>query len=221
MTDTQPKLRIDIVSDVVCPWCIIGFKQLEKALVDSGVDADIYWQPFQLNPQMGPEGQELREHITEKYGASLEESISTRERIINIGKSLDFDISFTDESRIYNTFNAHKLLHWAEQQGVQHQLKLALFSAYFTDGINVSDTEKLLNVVESVGLDKNEAMQIIKSEPVSDEVNKIAQFWTSQGITGVPAMIFNQKHLVTGAQGTENYTSILKQINELAQNAEV
>lgn len=217
MANSQPQLRIDIVSDVVCPWCIIGFKQLEQALADSGLEADIHWQPFQLNPQMGPEGQELREHVIEKYGVSVEESVSTRERIVDIAKPLGFDINFTDDSRIYNTFNAHKLLHWAEQKGVQHQLKLALFSAYFTDGVNVSDTEKLLNVVESVGLDKDEAIQIIKSEPVSDEVNKIAQFWTSQGISGVPAMIFNQKHLVTGAQGTENYTSILKQITSLEQ----
>jgi predicted DsbA family dithiol-disulfide isomerase len=218
MTTEQEKLRIDIVSDVVCPWCIIGFKQLQQALNDSGLNADIHWQPFQLNPQMGPQGQELREHVIEKYGASLEESVSTRERICNVGKSHDFPIKFTDDSRIYNTFNAHKLLHWAEQKGQQHELKMALFSAYFTDGVNVSDNNKLLEIAASVGLDKFEAEQALQSAEISEEITKIAQFWTSQGISGVPAMIFNQKHLVTGAQGTENYTSILKQITELKEN---
>jgi len=220
MTSEQQALRIDIVSDVVCPWCIIGFRQLQQALTDSGLNAEIHWQPFQLNPQMGPEGQELREHVIEKYGVSMEESISTRERISSIGKSLDFDINFTDESRIYNTFNAHKLLHWAEQKGLQHELKQALFAAYFAQGINVSDDQRLLEIAESVGLDKAEAVQVLQSEQVAEEVAKVSQFWTSQGISGVPAMIFNQKHLVTGAQGTENYISILKQINELAQNDE-
>lgn len=217
MTTVQQPLRIDIVSDVVCPWCIVGFKQLEQALSDVGLVADIHWQPFQLNPQMGPQGQDLREHVIEKYGVSVEESINTRERISNIGKSLDFDINFSDESRIYNTFNAHKLLHWAEQKGLQHKLKLALFSAYFSQGIDISNEESLLKIVESVNLDKEEAKQIILSTDVDGEVNQIAQFWTSQGITGVPAMIFNQQHLVTGAQGTENYISILNQITSLEQ----
>ncbi|MDU0111525.1 DsbA family oxidoreductase [Psychrosphaera aquimarina] len=217
MTATQQPLRIDIVSDVVCPWCIVGFKQLEQALNELGLVADIHWQPFQLNPQMGSEGQDLREHVIEKYGVSVEESISTRERISSIGKSLNFEINFTDNSRIYNTFSAHKLLHWAEQKGQQNELKQALFSAYFTQGIDVSNQERLLEIVESVNLDKNEAKQILLSTEVTDEVNQIAQFWTSQGISGVPAMIFNQRHLVTGAQGTENYTSILNQIISLAQ----
>ena len=220
MTIAKPTLRIDIVSDVVCPWCIIGFKQLQQALTDSGLKADIHWQPFQLNPQMGAEGQELREHVIEKYGASLEESISTRERISNVGKSLDFPINFTDESRIYNTFNAHKLLHWSESKGLQHELKMALFSAYFTDGVNVSDNNKLIEIAESVGLDRSEAQLVLQSGEISEEISKISQFWTSQGISGVPAMIFNQKHLVTGAQGTDNYTSILKQITELADSNE-
>lgn len=214
---TESTLRIDIVSDVVCPWCIIGFKQLEQALEQSGIEADIHWQPFQLNPQMGPEGQDLREHVIEKYGVSTQESIETRERITAIARSLEFDIVFNDNSRIYNTFSAHKLLHWAEQKGQQHQLKLALFTAYFSQGINVSEENELLNIVDSIGLDKSEAAAILSSQQVTDEVNKIAQFWTSQGISGVPAMIFNQKHLVTGAQGVDNYKSVLQQLSSLEE----
>ena len=207
-----PTLQIDIISDVMCPWCIVGYRQLEQALAQTGVGAFIRWHPFELNPQMGPEGQNLTEHIAEKYGASPEQSAQNRARLTEIGADLGIDFQFTPDSRIVNSFAAHQLLHWAQENNLQHPLKMALFDAHFTQGRDVSDPAVLVDVAEAVGLDRQAAEDVLARGTHADKVRELEGMWTGQGISGVPAMVFEGKYLVTGAQGQDNYRQIIEQI---------
>ncbi|GJL87824.1 MAG: DSBA oxidoreductase [Minwuia thermotolerans] len=213
---TQP-LRIDIVSDVMCPWCIIGYRQLAEALDATGTAHDIHWHPFELNPDMPAEGQNVREHIAEKYGSTPEQSDKSRKQMTALGADLGFDFRYTDDMRMHNTFNAHQLLHWADTQGRKHDLKLALFTAHFTDRRNLSDDTVLADVAGEIGLDRVEALAVLADQRFASEVRQIEGFWVQQGIRGVPSVVLDRKHLVTGAQGVENYTTILGQ---LAKGAE-
>lgn len=206
-------LKIDIISDVVCPWCAIGYRQLKAALAASETDYDLSWHPFELNPDMGPKGQNLREHIIEKYGVTPEESQKTRDHITKLGQELGFDFAFSDDMRMYNTFNAHQLLHWAEEHGKANDLKQALFAAYFSERKDLSDQDVLTDIAAQVGLDKVEAQEVLEDQRYAQAVRELESFWQQQGISGVPAIVFNKKHLVTGAQGIENYIAILQQLS--------
>ncbi|MEM7255964.1 MAG: DsbA family oxidoreductase, partial [Pseudomonadota bacterium] len=124
-------IRIDIISDVVCPWCVIGFKQLEAALLQEGCAADIHWQPFELNPDISSDGEDLREHLVRKYGMSADDAKASEQRIAEVGQPLGFPFRFYDGMRIVNTFNAHQLIHWAALHNRQHELKLTLFHCHF------------------------------------------------------------------------------------------
>ena len=205
-------LRIDIVSDVVCPWCIIGYRQLQLALDDTGTEAEIHWHPFELNPHMAAEGENLREHIAAKYGTAPEESVKSRQRLTALGEELGFSFNYADDMRMYNTFRAHQLLHWAGTMGREHDLKIALFGTFFTERGNVDDPQVLADAAEKIGLDRAEALNVLADGRYADAVRQAEGFWTSRGIQGVPAMVFKGKYLVTGAQGLENYTSILHQL---------
>lgn len=207
-------LRVDIVSDVVCPWCIVGYKQLEQALDQAGLNAIISWHPFELNPQMADEGEDLREHLAAKYGTTPEGSKQARERLTALGTELGFDFRYADDMRMFNTFRAHQILTWAGTLGRQHDLKMALFSAFFTHGKNVNDPDVLADNAETVGLDRAEALNVLADGRFAEQVREEEQFWTSRGIQGVPAIIFNQRHLVSGAQGVDNYVSVLRQLAE-------
>jgi len=211
-TANSKKLHIDIVSDVVCPWCVIGYRQLAKALEVSGTDYELHWHPFELNPDMPPEGQNLREHLAEKYGASKEQSQENRLRITEAGANVGFDFRFADDMRMHNTFNVHQLLHWADQQARMHDLKQALFVAHFTHRRNLSDNNVLADVAAEIGLERAEALAILEDQRFASEVRTAERAWLSKGISGVPAVIFNHRHLVTGAQGLENYARILEQL---------
>ena len=213
-------LQIDIISDVMCPWCIVGFRQLEQALGTTGVGAFIRWHPFELNPQMPAEGQNLREHISEKYGASEEQSAQNRAQLQKIGSDLDIDFQFSDTSRIVNTFAAHQLLDWAQAHGLQHPLKLALFDAHFTQGRDVSDVDVLVEVATSVGLDSAQARDVLENATHATETRARQQFWTERGISGVPAIVFEGKYLLTGAQGAENYAQMLHKLIQERADAE-
>jgi predicted DsbA family dithiol-disulfide isomerase len=211
-TSPIPKLQIDIVSDVVCPWCIIGYQQLAKALEATGTPHEIRWHPFELNPDMPPEGQNMREHVAEKYGSTQAQSDESRASMTAIGAELGFKFRFADDMRIYNTFNVHQLLHWADQQGRMHDLKQALFVAHFTDRLNLSDNTVLADVATKVGLDWAEALAVLDDQRFASDVRQAENHWVSQDIRGVPAVIFNRRHLVSGAQGVENFTRILEQL---------
>jgi len=211
MTSAPSPIQIDIVSDVVCPWCIVGFKQLEQALARTGLGAIVRWHPFELNRDMPPEGQNTREHIMQKYGSTPEQSQQARDRLTALGAELGFTFAFDDNSRIYNTFGAHLLLDWAAEFNLQHPLKIALFTAYFSKGRDVSDPDTLVEIAASVGLDGAAARNVLTDPARVAPLREIQQFWTSHGITGVPAMVFGGKYLVTGAQGVDNYVQVLLQ----------
>ncbi len=211
MTNTSP-LRIDIVSDVMCPWCIIGYRQLAQALEATGTPHEIHWHPFELNPEMPPEGQNMREHIVEKYGSTPEQSEQSRAQMTALGDTLGFDFQFSADMRMHNTFNAHQLLHWADTQGRKHDLKMALFSAHFTDRRDLSDIAVLADVASEIGLNRDEALAVLEDQRFAGDVRQTENFWIQQGIRGVPAVVFERQHLVTGAQGVENYSQILTQL---------
>ncbi|MCF3595303.1 DsbA family oxidoreductase [Rhodobacteraceae bacterium LMO-12] len=211
MTNTSP-LRIDIVSDVMCPWCIIGYRQLAQALEATGTPHEIHWHPFELNPEMPAEGQNMREHIVEKYGSTPEQSEQSRAQMTALGDTLGFDFQFSADMRMHNTFNAHQLLHWADTQGRKHDLKMALFSAHFTDRRDLSDIAVLADVASEIGLNRNEALAVLEDQRFAGDVRQTENFWIQQGIRGVPAVVFERQHLVTGAQGVENYSQILTQL---------
>jgi predicted DsbA family dithiol-disulfide isomerase len=207
-------LKIDIVSDVSCPWCIIGYKALEKALLNLSdkVQAEITWQPFELNPHMPAEGQEINEHITEKYAISLEQSEQNRAAIKARGLSVGYEFGNRGGGRIYNTFDAHRLLHWAKERAKQTELKLALFDLYFQQNGNPGDHQQLLAVAERVGLDKVQAEVILTSGKYEQDVRELQRHYQAAGISSVPAVIVNNKNLISGGQPTEVFEQALREI---------
>jgi predicted DsbA family dithiol-disulfide isomerase len=220
-------LKIDFVSDVSCPWCVIGLKALDEALAKVGRDitAEMRFQPFELNPKMGALGQDITEHITEKYGITKAQADANRENIRARGAQVGFTFSMGNSqnakgdggagrSRIYNTFDAHRLLHWAELEdlGKQRALKEALFKAYFTYGQSPASHEVLAQLASDAGLDVARAREILASNAYADEVRAREQFYLGQGIHSVPAIIINERHLISGGQPAEVFEQALRQI---------
>jgi predicted DsbA family dithiol-disulfide isomerase len=207
-------IKIDFVSDVSCPWCVIGLRSLETALsrLADEVTADIHFQPFELNPQLSTEGEDAEEHIARKYGSSAEQIARNQEMIRARGAELGFEFDFGKRGRIYNTFDAHRLLHWAEGTGKQEALKNALFAAYFTEGRNPSDHRVLEEVAAQVGLDTDRVRQILSSSEYADEVREREQWYQSKGINAVPAVILNDRYLVQGGQPVDAFERALRQI---------
>ena len=214
-------LKIDFVSDVSCPWCVIGLRALDQALanVKADIAAEIHFQPFELNPQMGPAGQEITEHITQKYGITAAQADANRENIRARGADLGFQFAMATDAgggrnRIYNTFDAHRLLHWAETVSLDKQkaLKEALFAAYFTDGQSPASHDVLVRVAGQVGLDAAQAKAVLGSDLYAAEVRAQEQFYTGRGIRSVPAVIINDKHLISGGQPVEVFEQALRQI---------
>jgi predicted DsbA family dithiol-disulfide isomerase len=208
------QLKIDFVSDISCPWCVIGLKSLETALqsLKGEVAADLHFQPFELNPQMGAEGQDIAEHIAQKYGSTPTDIERNRENIRARGAQVGFDFNMQKRARIYNTFDAHRLLHWAQTESKQEALKNALFSAYFTDGRNPSDHAVLIDVAEKVGLDPKRAAQILESNEFAAEVREREKFYADRGIRAVPSVIINDQHLIQGGQPAEVFKRALRQL---------
>ena len=214
-------LKIDFVSDVSCPWCAIGLKALEQALarLAGDIKAELHFQPFELNPEMPPEGQEITDHITRKYGITPEQADVNRENIRLRGEAVGFTFSRADapgggRSRIYNTFDAHRLLHWAglEGSGVQKTLKEGLLKAYFTDGQSPASHEVLVRVAGESGLDPVKAAEMLASHAYAKEVRERESFYLTQGIHSVPAVIINDRHLISGGQPVEVFEQALRQI---------
>ena len=211
---TPTPIRIDFVSDVSCPWCVIGLKSLEQALakLDGTVQADIHFQPFELNANMPAEGEDIGEHIARKYGSTEEQMAQSREAIRARGEQLGFTFAMDKRGRIYNTFDAHRLLHWAALEGRQKELKMALFDAYFTQGQNPSSHDVLLKVAGDVGLNTAKAAEVLASGAYADEVRAQERFYQQNGINSVPAVIINERHLISGGQPPEVFEQALRQI---------
>ena len=214
MSAAPAKLTIDIVSDVVCPWCVIGYRGLERALeaMRDRVEATVTWHPFELAPGTPPEGQPLADYSRERYGATPEQSEAARDRIRSAGAPLGITFGYSPDSRIYNTFKAHQLLHWAGEKGRQTELKLALFNAYFAVQDNVSDDAVLLDAVAAVGLDRAEATAVLSDGRYAGTVRAEENYWAEQNITGVPAIIFDQKFMVPGAQSAETFADVINKV---------
>lgn len=210
--DAATPLHIDFVSDVVCPWCAIGLAALEQALARLGdtVTATLQMHPFELNPQMAPEGEAIGEHLQRKYGMTSEQLADSRARLRARGAELG--VSFGDRERIWNTFDAHRLLYWAGIEGGQLALKRTLLEAYHADGRNVSDHATLASLAGAAGLDAARAAEVLAGGLYADEVRAGERFFQRSGITGVPAVIVDRQHLISGGQPVEVFERALREI---------
>lgn len=210
------KIKLDIVSDVVCPWCIVGYKHLETAINELGMQdqVEIEWQPFELNPDMPAEGEDLREHVARKYGSSAEDSARARDNITQQGAANGFEFKYFDDMKMVNTFDAHILLEYAKEKGKQTELKLRLFSAFFTEQKDVSDRSILTEELNSIGLDGTEAIKILDDKQRREETRTAQSYWTQLGVSSVPTVVFNRESAVTGAHPVETFKQVL---TELAQ----
>ena len=209
-------MKIDFVSDVSCPWCAIGLNALEQALarIVPSLPVQLHFQPFELNPQMGADGQEIVEHLGQKYGIDAAQIAANTEAIRQRGAALGFTFGIGKRSRIYNTFDAHRLLHWAGLAGdaPQRALKHALLKAYFTDGQDPSDHAVLVQAATQAGLDESGARAVLASHAHAEDVREAQAFYRQQGIQAVPAVIINDRHLISGGQPVEVFERALRQI---------
>ena len=211
------QLTIDFVSDIACPWCAVGLGALEQAMqrLEGEIEVQLHFQPFELNPHMGPGGQDLGEHLTEKYGSTPEKQAQIRAMITQRGKEVGFDFHPDGRGRVYNTFNAHRLLHWAGQtgrDGDQHALKKAFLASYQGRAEAIESHDVMLAAVQAAGLDVEQARAILNSDAFAQEVRDAQQYYMQAGIRSVPAVIINQKHLISGGQPADVFEQALRQI---------
>ena len=207
-------LHIDFVSDVACPWCAIGLASLEKAVdaLDGVIAASIHFQPFELNPGMGPGGENIDSFIGGRYGADTGQLAAMRENVRTRAASVGLTFNQNSGSRIYNTFDAHRLLHWAEPTGKQQALKQALFKANFTDNADISDHQVLTAAAVEAGLDSGEAREVLASGRYAEEVREAEKLWISRGIHAVPGIVINERWLISGGQPPEVFEQRLREI---------
>jgi predicted DsbA family dithiol-disulfide isomerase len=217
------RLKIDFVSDVACPWCAVGLASLERALEKIGneVAVELRFQPFELNPQMGPEGQDVTEHLTQKYGSTPEQQAQARAGLAQRGAAVGFEFRKEGRGRIWNTFDAHRLLYWAGEQGARQQrdLKMALLRAYHGEGRNPGDPQVLAEVAASVGLDRAQAQEVLASGRYAQDVRDAEQHFQSLGIHAVPSVIINDRHLIQGGQPPELFEQALRQLAQQPQGS--
>jgi predicted DsbA family dithiol-disulfide isomerase len=224
MTTAHTTLKIDFVSDVACPWCAVGLGALEQAIsgiaaTNPEIKADIHFQPFQLNPDMPPEGQDIGEHLTGKYGSTAAQQEQTYAMIRERGAEVGFDFRLGGRGRTWNTFDCHRLLTWAETlvagadgMSIQHKMKKAMLESYFTLGLNPGERDVLLGVVTRLNLDAARAAAILDSDEFTAEVRKQQAFYRSHQINSVPAVIINDRHLISGGQPANVFENALRQI---------
>ena len=207
-------LHIDFVSDIVCPWCVIGLKSLEAAIANAAdvVTAQIHFRPFELNPGMAAEGENVAEHIARKYGADPERSTATRDLIRNSAAELGFTMATNADSRIWNTFDCHRLLHWAGEHGRQHALKMALFTAHFTEQKSLADAETLVAAAVAAGLEGDAARAIVTSDAYATHVRADERHWRDSGIDAVPTIVIDGKYVITGGQSVATFEKVLRRI---------
>jgi predicted DsbA family dithiol-disulfide isomerase len=207
-------LKIDFVSDVMCPWCAVGLGSLEQALGRLGdlVEADIRFHPFELNPTMPKGGQNLFEHLAQKYGLSKDQVLANQERLGARAAEAGFVMARDENSRMYNTFDAHRLLHWAGVEGRQSPLKRALLEANFARGENIEDPEVLVAAAEAAGLDGEQAREVLASGRYADEVRAEERDWLEKGINSVPAVVIDDRYLISGGQPAEAFEQAIRRI---------
>jgi len=206
-------ITIDFVSDVSCPWCVIGLGNLDVALnrLEGLVEADIRFQPFELNPNLPPEGENRYDNVARKYGADHAQAKANRERQRALAAQVGFDMVTAEDSRFYNTFDAHRLLHWARLEGRQPALKRALLAAYHTHMQPPSDHDVLVAAAVSVGLDGDAAREVLASGTYADAVRQAEQVWLRAGVTGVPSVVVEGRYMISGAQPPEAFEHLIRQ----------
>ena len=222
MTEPRvPRLSVDIVSDVMCPWCIIGWLKFQKVMEHFAgrIDFRVQWHPFELNPDMPPEGEDAASHVMRKYGISAEQSHANSGKMAGTAAELGFAFNRGSGFRMRNSFDAHRLLTWAgaleapeqaEATGMQTALKMALFTAHFTDNRDVSDHDVLIDIAGAVGLDGGRAAAILTSGEFGDMVRTEEAYWADQNVTGVPAFILGGRMLIPGAQDPEVFIRVIE-----------
>lgn len=208
------KIKIDFISDVVCPWCIVGYNHLKAAIDELGLQdrIEIEWQPFELNPDMQPEGEELRAHLARRYGSSKEDTDRARAKIIKAGADYEFTFNYYEGMRTFNTLDAHKLLEYARTVGKQNELKLRLLSAHWSEKKKLSDRAVLMEEAVSVGLSKAEVEEQLSNPLLSKQIKEKESQWQKMGISSIPTMIFNHSSAMSGAQAPSTYKSILSEL---------
>ena len=208
------KIKLDIVSDVVCPWCTIGYKRLQRAITELGVEdkIELEWQPFELNPHMPVEGEDLVEHIANKYGSTLEQQKDSQQRMIDAGEELGFTFDYFEGMRMANTRDAHVLLEFAHEKGKQTELKMRLMTAFFSERKDVSDRDILAEALKDVGLDVEKGMARLDNDSFRYEVTSKEQYWQGLGVSSVPTFVFDKKSALTGAQPVDVFKQVLTEM---------
>ncbi len=206
----KDKIKIDIVSDVVCPWCTVGYKRLEKVILELGIEdkVEIEWQPFELNPTMPSDGQNLNEHMMEKYSMSSEQLKETQQQMMNAAEDVDFNFDFHENMLMVNTFEAHILLEYAKGFDKQTELKMHLMKAYFSEGKDVSNRDVLKQVLLDVGLNADDALAKLDDEVAIKEIKVRQLYWKNLGVKSVPTFVFNNKKGLTGAHPVSTLKSV-------------
>lgn len=211
------KIKLDIISDIVCPWCIIGYKHLEAAIFELNLQdkIELEWQPFEINPDMSVEGEELREHVARKYGSTKEDSDKARANLTKLGAEYGFSFDYFDGMKIVNTLDAHILLDYAHHLGKQTELKMRLFSAFFNEHKDISKRDILISETESLGISRKHSIAVLSDETIKKRVKSLELQWQKMGVTGVPTVIFNRTSALSGAQSESTYKEVLLElINE-------
>ena len=204
-------IKLDFISDVVCPWCIIGFKRLQQAINELEIQdqIEIEWQPFELNPDMPAEGEKLPEHISRKYGSTAEEAKRNADQITALGAEMGFKFDFFDGMRIVNTRDTHILLGYAKDHGKQTELNMRLFDAYFNERKDISDRQILIQEIQSVGLNTDEALARLDNAAVREQNESQEEHWRNRGVTAVPTVVFGNTGVLVGAQPVDVYKQAL------------
>jgi hypothetical protein len=213
----KPTIKIDYVSDVACPWCAVGLGNLNQAISQCSDKAnfEVHFHPFELNPNMPLGGQDAIEHLTEKYGLTVEQVKANQANIRIKALEAGFDFHPEGRKRVYNTFDSHRLLHWAGQEfGLEKQatLKKELLNTYFCLAVNLDDQKNLLDAVTRSGLDKDRAQEVLQNNEFSKEVREAEATYTNAGISSVPSIILNDQYLLQGAQPAESFVNAFEQL---------
>ena len=216
MTD---KIKLQIISDIACPWCIIGYKRLAKAISEMGIHdkVEIEWQPFELNPNMPVEGEEINAHLAKKYGMTVDDSRHTLAQMTAHGAELGFAFDFFDGFKMVNTRNLHIALDYAKKSGKQTELKMRLFTAFFSEQKDVSDQQIFAQELQHVGIDASDVLTRVKDDTVRNQIQDQESYWRNIGVTAVPTMIFNNASSLVGAQPVDTYKQVLAELLEQQQ----
>ncbi|SDZ83235.1 Predicted dithiol-disulfide isomerase, DsbA family [Desulfuromusa kysingii] len=212
------KIRLEIISDVVCPWCIIGYKRLKTAILEMGIEdkVELQWQPFEINPDMPAAGEEIQAYGTRKYGSTAEEGARNRAMITKLGEELEFKFDFFNGMKVVNTRDAHILLDYAKELGLQTKLNTQLFYSFFSDRQDISDRQILEQALQNVGLNVAEGLSRLDDNGARKRILEQEMHWYNTGISSVPTVIINRSEVLTGAQPIAVYKQILTEQSKLS-----